>query len=78
MSLLFLNKLIVYFNSDQQIAYFLERKLRDAFEIFLGDILEDCHIPKRVAGSPVHIMKPIFGTLDSQFQQYVAPGVVMT
>ncbi|KAL5282687.1 hypothetical protein ACFFRR_005643 [Megaselia abdita] len=64
--------------TDQQISYFLERRLREAFENFLANLLEDCGIPRGIAGSPVHIMKPIFGTLDSQFQQYVAPGVVMT
>lgn len=63
---------------DQQISYFLERRLREAFENFLATVLDDCGISKGIANSPVHIMKPIFGTLDSQFQQYVAPGVVMT
>lgn len=64
--------------TDRQIAYFVEKKLRDHYQSFVEDILTDCKLPQFLGTYPVNIQTPIYGSDDMEFQQYVAPGVVMT
>lgn len=64
--------------TDQQIAYFIERKLRDSFSKFMKSVLADCNLPTTLANLPVQFQDPVHGSFDIEFQQYVAPGVVMT
>lgn len=64
--------------TDQQIAYFIERRLRGAFSTFMKNILRDCDLPTSLANTPIQFQEPIYGSLEIEFQQYVAPGVVMT
>lgn len=56
----------------------MERKLREHYQTFINDILTDCNIPQSVASIPINLLEPIYGSEDMEFQQYVAPGVVMT
>ncbi|XP_037949298.1 ABC transporter G family member 23 [Teleopsis dalmanni] len=64
--------------TDQQIAFFVERKLRDKFDSFMKNVLADCDLPTSLANIPVQFQEPVYGSFDIEFQQYVAPGVVMT
>lgn len=38
----------------------------------------DCDLPVSLANLPVQFQEPVYGSFDIEFQQYVAPGVVMT
>jgi hypothetical protein len=65
-------------NSDQQITFFLERKLRELYQTFAQSVMEDCNYPKQLGTIPIQFMTPVYGHMDAEFQEYMAPGVVMT
>lgn len=65
-------------NSNQQISYFLERKLREMYGDFAQNLMEDCELPRKLGSIPVHYETPVYGSFDVEFKQYAAPGVVMT
>ncbi|XP_017062990.1 ABC transporter G family member 20 [Drosophila eugracilis] len=64
--------------TDQQVAYFMQRKLRDKFSSFMRSVVKDCNVSSAIVDLPVQFQDPIFGSTDIEFQQYCAPGVVMT
>lgn len=64
--------------SDQQLTYFLEKKLRETYREFAENMMTDCEMPRRLGNVPIRFEKPIFGTFDDEFTTYIAPGVVMT
>ncbi|EDW54405.1 ABC transporter G family member 20 [Drosophila sechellia] len=64
--------------TDQQVAYFMQRKLRDKFSTFMRSVVKDCNVSTAIVDLPVQFQEPIFGSTDIEFQQYCAPGVVMT
>ncbi|XP_014089830.1 ABC transporter G family member 20 [Bactrocera oleae] len=64
--------------TDQQIGYFIERKLRDSFGSFVKNVLAECNLPAGLGNIPIQFQEPVYGSFDIEFQQYVAPGVVMT
>lgn len=64
--------------SNQQVAYFLERKLREAYGAFAQRLMVDCNLPKTLATIPVNFQKPVYSSFDADFQEYAAPGVIMT
>ncbi|XP_068150519.1 ABC transporter G family member 20 [Drosophila tropicalis] len=64
--------------TDQQVAYFMQRKLRDKFKNFMEKVVEECNASKALVELPVQFQDPIYGSNDIEFQQYCAPGVVMT
>ncbi|KAH8265045.1 hypothetical protein KR038_004913 [Drosophila bunnanda] len=66
------------FSADQQVAYFMQRKLRDKFSTFMRSVVRDCNVSSAIVDLPVQFQEPIFGSTDIEFQQYCAPGVVMT
>lgn len=64
--------------TDQQITFFMERKLRDTYKEFTQDLMTECNWPKRLGNIPVNFEDPVYGTMDQEFTNFVAPGVVMT
>ncbi|EDV31909.1 uncharacterized protein Dana_GF14305, isoform B [Drosophila ananassae] len=64
--------------TDQQVAYFMQRKLREKFSAFMRSVVKDCNASAALVELPVQFQEPIFGSTDIEFQQYCAPGVVMT
>lgn len=64
--------------SDQQVTFFLEKKLYDTYREFAEGIMSDCHLPKQLANSPIKFEDPLYGTFHDQFTDFMAPGVVMT
>lgn len=65
-------------NSNQQISYFLERRLREVYRDFAEDMMTDCEYPAKLSNIPVRFETPVFGSFDVEYKQYAAPGVVMT
>lgn len=64
--------------SDQQITFFLERNLRVTFKDFAQSLMTDCGYPKALGTVPITFMEPVYGSLDEEFTEFMAPGVVMT
>uniref|UniRef100_A0A1A9X055 Uncharacterized protein n=1 Tax=Glossina brevipalpis TaxID=37001 RepID=A0A1A9X055_9MUSC len=64
--------------TDRQVSLFLEQKLREAFGNYLKTIIHECKLPASVGNLPINFQKPIYGSEDIEFQQFVAPGVIMT
>lgn len=65
-------------NSNQQVSFFLERKLRELYGDFAQNLMADCDLPRKLGSIPVRFETPVFGSFDAEFKQYAAPGVVMT
>uniref|UniRef100_A0A1B0G096 Uncharacterized protein n=1 Tax=Glossina morsitans morsitans TaxID=37546 RepID=A0A1B0G096_GLOMM len=55
-----------------------EQKLREAFGNYLKTIINECNLPASVGNLPINFQKPIYGSEKTEFQQFVAPGVIMT
>lgn len=64
--------------SNQQVAFFVERKLRETYGKFAQDLMRDCDLPIALGTIPIRFEKPVFSTFDAPFQEYAAPGVIMT
>lgn len=64
--------------SNQQVAFFLERKLREAYGSFAQNLMVDCELPKALASIPINFKKPVYSSFEADFQEYAAPGVIMT
>lgn len=64
--------------SDQQVTFFLEKKLIDTYKEFAEGVMTDCHLPKQLANIPIKFEDPLYGTFNDQFTDFMAPGVVMT
>lgn len=64
--------------SNQQVAYFLERKLRETYGEFAQKLMVDCGLPRALATIPIDFKKPVYSSFEADFQEYAAPGVIMT
>lgn len=62
--------------SNQQVGYFLVRKLWRIYDDFVQNLMADCELQR--AFSPIRLEKPIYGTFDTPFRDYAAPGFVIT
>lgn len=65
-------------NSDQQLTFFLEKKLRQTYGEFMRSLMQDCNYPVKSGNIPVDFLDPIYGSFDGVYTDYMAPGVVMT
>lgn len=76
----FLNSEIQIFmdKSDQQLTFFLEKKLRETYREFAENLMADCEFPIKLGNIPIDFMEPIYGSFDGVYTDYMAPGVVMT
>ena len=64
--------------SDQQLTFFLEKKLRQTYLEFAQNLMSDCEFPIKLGNVPIDFMTPIYGSFDGVYTDYMAPGVVMT
>uniref|UniRef100_A0A336MEP9 CSON012244 protein n=1 Tax=Culicoides sonorensis TaxID=179676 RepID=A0A336MEP9_CULSO len=64
--------------SDQQVTFFLERNLLVTFKEFAETLMSDCGYPKALGNVPITFMEPVYGSLNEEFTEFMAPGVVMT
>lgn len=56
----------------------MQRKLRDKFSNFMNNVVQECNVSAALVKLPVQFEDPIYGNMEIEFQQYCAPGVVMT
>lgn len=40
--------------------------------------MTDCNLPMRLGNLPMHFFDPIFGAFESEYKEFIAPGIVMT
>lgn len=64
--------------SDQQLTFFLEKKLRQTYLEFAQNLMGDCEFPIKLGNIPMDFMTPIYGSYDGVYTDYMAPGIVMT
>jgi hypothetical protein len=64
--------------SDQQLTFFLEKKLRQTYMEFAQELMADCKYPVKLGNIPIDFAQPIYGSYDGVYTDYIAPGVVMT
>lgn len=64
--------------SDQQLTFFLEKKLRQTYLEFAEQMMGDCGFPIKLGNVPIDFETPIYGSFDGEYTDYMAPGVVMT
>lgn len=64
--------------SDQQLTFFLEKKLRQTYLEFAQNLMSDCEFPIKLGNIPIDFLTPIYGSYDGTYTDYMAPGVVMT
>ncbi|XP_035707781.1 ABC transporter G family member 20-like [Folsomia candida] len=63
--------------SNKQIAHSIKIEIYDAFEIFLKDVLVKCGFYEDLAVSPIHYVDPAYGTDDTDFKEFISPGVLV-
>ncbi|XP_070505528.1 ABC transporter G family member 20-like [Chironomus tepperi] len=63
--------------SDLQISTYLERRIYDVYKDYSESILTDCQLPKNLESIPIVFEKPIFGSLQSDFQHSMVPAFVI-
>jgi ABC-2 family transporter protein len=64
--------------SDQQLTFFLEKKLRQTYLEFSQHLMRDCEFPIKLGNIPMDFLDPIYGSFDGVYTDYMAPGIVMT
>jgi hypothetical protein len=64
--------------SDQQLTFFLEKRLSETYKEFTEKLMADCKFPIKLGNIPIGFEKPIYGSYDGVYTDYIAPGIVMT
>lgn len=64
--------------SNQQVAYFVERRLREIYGEFARNLMVDCELPEALGNIPIKFETPVFGNFDIPYREYAAPGIIMT
>lgn len=72
------SKMKIYLDqTNQQLTYFLQRKLYDAYREYSENMLIDCNLPKKLDNVPVVFLQPIYGMYEADFKQTMAPAMIM-
>ena len=64
--------------TNQHIAFTLQLKLVEAFEGFMKQLVDCCEFPEAMASVPLVFDKPIYGTNELTFTDFMAPGIILT
>ncbi|KAF4529689.1 hypothetical protein B566_EDAN010775 [Ephemera danica] len=64
--------------SDRQISLFLRKEILKTYQTFVKVLLKECDINDKIGEIPVHFNTPIFGTEDTSYTMFMAPGVILT
>lgn len=72
------SKMKIYLDqTNQQLTFFLQRKLYDAYKEYSEDMLTDCGLPRKLDSFPIDFLTPIYGTYEADFKQTMAPAMIM-
>ncbi|XP_041985459.1 ABC transporter G family member 20 isoform X2 [Aricia agestis] len=64
--------------TDQQISQFLKTQLYKTYEEFARRSMLACGKHEHLVQMPVHFETPIYGIMDAQLLDYMAPGILIT
>lgn len=72
------SKIQIYLDqTNQQLTFFLQRKLYDVYKEYAETMLVDCNLPKKLDNLPIDFLQPIYGTYEADFKQTMAPAMIM-
>lgn len=63
--------------TNQQLTFFLQRRLYDVYKEYAETMLIDCDLPKKLDNVPIDFLEPIYGTYEADFKQTMAPAMIM-
>lgn len=69
---------LIYSIADQQIGIILQRDIQLSYQDFAKSMLESCSQNPAIADVPINFKKPIYGSSQPSFTDFVAPGVILT
>lgn len=64
--------------TDQPIALYIEKGLRDTYKNFVEGLMIDCNLSKELVALPIKFEEPVFGSFHEIYRTFIAPGVIMT
>ncbi|KAK2575825.1 hypothetical protein KPH14_007203 [Odynerus spinipes] len=64
--------------SNQQIGQLLQRDLLYSYQDFAREVTIACDYNAKLTSIPIDFQQPIYGPLDPNFTDFVAPGVILT
>jgi len=64
--------------TNQQIAFTLQLELSRAFQQFIAQLAESCHVSSEAASIPLRFLEPIYGSHKLTFTDFMAPGIILT
>ncbi|CAB4059787.1 unnamed protein product [Lepeophtheirus salmonis] len=76
-----INTSYIYIDLDttnQQVMYSLKRSLYETFRSFSKELLTECYDIKNVEGYPAKYEKPIYGSINPTFTEFMAPGIILS
>ncbi|OXA49340.1 ABC transporter G family member 20 [Folsomia candida] len=62
---------------ERAISFYIKKELYDAFERFLKGMLINCGFYKELAESPIRYLDGVYGTDDTGFKEFIAPGILL-
>lgn len=72
------SKIKIYMDqTNQQLTFYIQRKLYDIYKKYSEDMLIDCNLPKKLDNVPIDFLEPIYGTYEADFKQTMAPAMIM-
>lgn len=72
------SKIKIYLDqTNQQLTFFVQRKLYDSYRQYSQDMLSDCGLPKKLDNIPIDFLQPIYGNYEADFKQTMAPAMIM-
>lgn len=63
--------------TNQQLTFFLQRRLYDVYKNYSQNVLVDCGLPKQLDNIPIQFLKPIYGSYDNDFKHSMVPAFIM-
>ena len=63
--------------TNQQLTYFLQRRLYDVYKDYSENVLIDCGLPKKLDNIPIQFLEPIYGSYDTDFKHTMVPPFIM-
>ncbi|KAI4501773.1 hypothetical protein M0802_003108 [Mischocyttarus mexicanus] len=64
--------------SDQQIGLLLQRKILYSYLDFASEVSVACNYSDKLTSIPIGFKTPIYGPLEPNFTDFVAPGIILT
>ncbi len=64
--------------TNQQIGYTIQLRLSESYQSFSKGLLGACDIPEELASLPIVFEKPVYGSNEPTFTEFMAPGVILS